>query len=134
MSYPLYAIRYTLYEVLYAIRNTKHERSATCDEFAGLHILMPAIPDGPADAGRRLCRYWYRESRCQVRTGWQKQNPFNQRLRSVKSVFYKALFLSFYANFCAFCASLRLIKHLFRQLLNMANNHSSLILNALCEF
>ena len=40
--------------------------------FAGLHILMPAIPDGPADAGRRLHRYWYRESRCQVRTGWQK--------------------------------------------------------------
>jgi hypothetical protein len=24
------------------------------------------------DAGRRLHRYWYRESRCQVRTGWQK--------------------------------------------------------------
>jgi hypothetical protein len=40
--------------------------------FAGLHILMRAIPDGLADAGRRLCRYWYRESRCQVRTGWQK--------------------------------------------------------------
>jgi hypothetical protein len=40
--------------------------------FAGLHILMRAIPDGPADAGRRLHRYWYRESRCQVRTGWQK--------------------------------------------------------------
>jgi len=40
--------------------------------FAGLHILMLAIPDGQADAGRRLCRYWYRESRCQVRTGWQK--------------------------------------------------------------
>jgi len=43
--------------------------------FAGLHILMRAILDGPADVGRRLCRYWYRESRCQVRTGWQKQNP-----------------------------------------------------------
>jgi hypothetical protein len=40
--------------------------------FAGLHILMPAIPDCPADAGRRLHRYRYRESRCQVRTGWQK--------------------------------------------------------------
>jgi len=40
--------------------------------FAGLHILMRAIPDGPAVAGRRLGRYWYRESRCQVRTGWQK--------------------------------------------------------------
>jgi len=65
MFYPLYAIRYTLYEVLYAIR-------ATSDEFAGLHILMRAITDGPADAGRRLHRYWYRESCCQVRTGWQK--------------------------------------------------------------
>ncbi len=40
--------------------------------FAGLHILMRAIPDGPVDAGRRLRRYWYRESRCQVRIGWQK--------------------------------------------------------------
>ena len=40
--------------------------------FAGLHILMRAIHDGPEDAGRRLHRYWYRESRCQVRTGWQK--------------------------------------------------------------
>ena len=39
--------------------------------FASLHILMRAIPDGPADAGHRLHRYWYRESRCQVRTGWQ---------------------------------------------------------------
>ena len=43
--------------------------------FASLHILMRAIHDGPADAGRRLRRYWYRESRCQVRTGWQIQNP-----------------------------------------------------------
>ena len=40
--------------------------------FAGLHILMRAIPDGPADTGHRLYRYWYRERRCQVRTGWQK--------------------------------------------------------------
>ena len=55
--------------VLYAIR-------ATSDEFAGLHILMRAIPDGPTDAGRRLSRYWYRESRCQVRTGWQKLCAF----------------------------------------------------------
>jgi len=39
--------------------------------FAGLHYLMRAIPDGPADAGRRLHRYWYRESHCQVRIGWQ---------------------------------------------------------------
>ena len=44
--------------------------------FASLHILMRAIPDGPADAGRRLHRYWYRESRCQVRTGWQKLCAF----------------------------------------------------------
>ena len=43
--------------------------------FASLHILMRAIPDGPADAGRRLHRYWYRESRYQVPTGWQIQNP-----------------------------------------------------------
>jgi len=35
---------------------------------------MRAIPDGPADAGRRLHRYWYRESHCQVRTGWQKKS------------------------------------------------------------
>ena len=34
--------------------------------FAGLHFLMRAIRDGPADAGRRIRRYWYRESRCQV--------------------------------------------------------------------
>jgi len=40
--------------------------------FAGLHILMRAIPDGPVDAGRRLHRFWYRESRCQVRTARQK--------------------------------------------------------------
>jgi hypothetical protein len=40
--------------------------------FAGLHILMRAITDGPADAGRRLGRYWYRESRCKVRIGWKK--------------------------------------------------------------
>ena len=44
--------------------------------FAGLHILMRAIPDGPKDAGRRLHRYWYRERRCQVRTGWQKLCAF----------------------------------------------------------
>ena len=31
-----------------------------------------------------------------------------------------ALFCAFYADFCALCASLRLIKHLFRQLLNKA--------------
>jgi hypothetical protein len=40
--------------------------------FASLHILMLAIPDGPENAGRRLHRYWYRGSRCQVHTGWQK--------------------------------------------------------------
>jgi hypothetical protein len=40
--------------------------------FAGLHILMRAITDGPADAGRSLGRYWYRESRCKVRIGWKK--------------------------------------------------------------
>jgi len=40
--------------------------------FASLHILIRSIPDGTADAGRRLSRYWYRESRCHVRTGWQK--------------------------------------------------------------
>jgi hypothetical protein len=72
--------------------------------FASLHILMPAIPDGPADAGRRLSRYWYRESRCQVRTGWQKQNPFN--LRNPRLMNYlcanKALFWSYFVAFCAF--------------------------------
>jgi hypothetical protein len=40
--------------------------------FAGLHILMRAITDGSADAGRSLGRYWYRESRCKVRIGWKK--------------------------------------------------------------
>jgi len=44
--------------------------------FASLHILMRAITDGPEDAGRRLQRYWYRESRCQFRTGWQKLCAF----------------------------------------------------------
>jgi len=44
--------------------------------FASLHILMRAITDGPEDAGRRLQRYWYRESRCQVRTGRQKLCAF----------------------------------------------------------
>ena len=54
-------------------------------EFAGLHILMRTIPDSPVDAGRRLCRYWYRESRCQVRTGWQKQNQCNLRNLRLKN-------------------------------------------------
>ncbi len=36
----------------------------------------------------------------------------------------KTLFWSFFANFCAFCASLRLIKHLFSRLLKKGNNHS----------
>jgi hypothetical protein len=54
-------------------------------EFAGLHILMPAIHDGPADAGRRLSRYWYRENRCQVRIGWQKQNQCNLRNLRLKN-------------------------------------------------
>jgi hypothetical protein len=44
--------------------------------FASLHILMRAITDGPEDAGSRLHRYWYRASRCQVRTGWQKLCAF----------------------------------------------------------
>ena len=80
--------------------------------FAGLHILMRAIPDGPADAGRRLHRYWYRENRCQVHTGWQIQNPFNLRnlcprylrlindLRSTKDYVRKNnLFMQNKANF-----------------------------------
>jgi hypothetical protein len=65
--------------------------------FASLHILMPAIPDGPEDAGRRLHRYWYRESRCQVHTGWQIQNPFNQR--NLRLMIYLR---SYKAPFCAF--------------------------------
>ena len=34
MFYPLYAIRYTLYEVLHAIRCTQYAIQATSDEFA----------------------------------------------------------------------------------------------------
>jgi hypothetical protein len=61
---------------------------------ASLHILMRPIPDGPEDAGRRLHRYWYRESRCQVRTGWQKQNQCNLRNLRLKN--------SCLRTFCAF--------------------------------
>ncbi len=59
--------------------------------FAGLHILMPAIPDGPADAGCRLCRYWYRESRCQVRIGWQKPLWLHSFAKSAKSASKKSM-------------------------------------------
>ena len=61
---------------------------------ASLHILMRAIPDGPADAGRRLRRYWYRESRCQVRTGWQIQNPRKSAQSVVNEIFFVPLCLS----------------------------------------
>ena len=44
---------------------------------------------------------------------------------------YRALFWSFFANFCAFCASLWLKRTVFSWLLKQANNHSSLILNHL---
>jgi hypothetical protein len=44
---------------------------------------------------------------------------------------YKALFWSFYVSFCTFYASLRIKRTVFSRLLNMANNHSSLILNHL---
>jgi hypothetical protein len=53
--------------------------------FANLHILMRAIPDGPADAGRRLHRYWYRERRCQVRNGWQKTLWLHSFAKSAQS-------------------------------------------------
>jgi len=42
-----------------------------------------------------------------------------------------ALFCAFVAGFCAFYASLWLKRTVFTRLLNMANNHSSLILNHL---
>ncbi len=87
---------------------------------AGLHILMRAIPDGPTDAGRRLHRYWYRESRCQVRTGWQIQDQRKSAQSASKKFVsirvYKALFWSFYVSFCTFCASLRLKRTVFTRL------------------
>ncbi len=93
--------------------------------FASLHILMPAIPDGPEDDGRRLQRYWYRESRCQVRTGWQKPLWQHSFAKSAQSASKFSLCL------CVFCAflwlrntfnqrNLRLIKdlRLFKSLYN----------------
>jgi hypothetical protein len=44
---------------------------------------------------------------------------------------YKPLFCTFFADFCAFCASLRLIRTVFTRLLKKVNNHSSIILNHL---
>ena len=58
-----------MYTIDSAVNQRKYMKNPSF--FAGLHILMLAIPDGPADAGRRLRRCLYRESRCQVRTGWQ---------------------------------------------------------------
>ena len=48
--------------------------------FAGLHIIMSAIPDGPAETGRSFRRYWYREILCQVCTVGKYKisvNPLN---------------------------------------------------------
>ena len=80
---------------------------------------MRAISDGPADAGRRLHRYWYRESRCQVRTGWQKKSA--QSVKSV-AVFLRALraFVVKFNNLCVlsgnilFCVNLGKIFAVFR--------------------
>ncbi len=86
---------------------------------------MRDIPDGPADAGRRLHRYWYRESRCQVRTGWQKIlcSLWLYLLilayfpsRSVKicvNPWLMNYLCAYKAPFCAFCAFLRLIRTVF---------------------
>ncbi len=46
---------------------------------------MRAIPDGPEDAGRKLHRYWYRQSRCQVHTGWQKPLWLHSFAKSAQS-------------------------------------------------
>ena len=75
--------------------------------FASLHILMRAIPDGPVDAGRRLHRYLYRESRCQVRIGWQK-NCALYSYKSVKICVNPRLMNYLCAYKASFCASLRL--------------------------
>jgi hypothetical protein len=87
--------------------------------FAGLHILMPAIPDGPADAGRRLCRYWYRESRCQVRTGWQKLCALCG-YKSVKICVNPWLMNYLCAYKAPFCAFLRPTRTVFSRLLKKA--------------
>jgi len=112
--------------------------------FVSLHILMRAITDGPEDAGRKLHRYWYRESRCQVRTGWQKVcalcgyilrvlrvlrgekireisvNPWLMNYLCAYKAPNKTLFWSFYVIFCTFYASLRLTRTVFSWLMKKA--------------
>ena len=89
--------------------------------FASLHILMRAIPDGPADAGRRLHRYWYRESRYQVRTGWQIQNPRKSAQSVVNERFFVILCLSGKKQCRLSSAPLHLSRTLYKSPLFMQN-------------
>ena len=98
--------------------------------FASLHILMRAIPDGPADAGRRLHRYWYRESRCQVRTGWQKPLWLHSFAKSAQSASKfspcRSLSAVALAKADAFCA--------FLWLKNPRNLRNPWLINYLCAY
>jgi hypothetical protein len=96
--------------------------------FASLHILMPAIPDGPEDDGRRLQRYWYRESRCQVRTGWQKPLWLHSFAKSAQSASKFSLCL------CVFCAFLWLRNTFNQRNLRLKNSPNLRLIKDLRHF